>query len=60
MYLWKKAMLNRWILEKASIKTKNFLLRKYVAKQWGKRRFLPLITSKSFNTLWKEQRGIKK
>lgn len=60
MYLWKKAMLNRWIIEKVSPKTKNFILRKYFSKEWGKRRELPHITTKSFSTLWKEQRGIKK
>jgi L-lactate dehydrogenase complex protein LldF len=60
MFMYKKAMLNRWLLEKASPGMKNFVLKKYFAKPWGERRKLPEITSKSFNSLWKEQRGTKK
>ena len=60
MYVWKKAMMKRWLLEKASPKMKNLILKKYFSKPWGPRRDIPKINSKSFNRLWKEQRGTNK
>ena len=57
MYVWKRAMMSRWLLEKASPKMKNFMLKKFFSKTWGPRREIPTIHSKTFNSLWKEQRG---
>ena len=60
MYVYKKAMMKRWLLEKASPKMKNFVLKKFFSKPWGPRREIPVINSKSFNRLWREQRGVGK
>ena len=57
MFVWKKAMMKRWLLEKTSPKMKNHVLKKFFSKPWGPRRNIPVIQSKSFNRLWKEQRG---
>lgn len=58
MFIFKKLMLNRAYLDKASPKLKNFGLKTFFKKAWGDRREIPSITTKSFNALWKEQRGI--
>ncbi len=60
MFVWKKTMMKRWLLEKSSIKMKNFVLRKFFAKPWGSKREIPIVNSKSFNRLWREQRGASK
>jgi L-lactate dehydrogenase complex protein LldF len=60
MYVYKKAMMKRWLLEKGSPKIKNYVLRKFFSKPWGPRREIPVINSKSFNRLWREQRGVGK
>ena len=60
MFVWKKAMMKRWLLEKTSPKMKNHVLKKFFSKPWGPRRNIPVIQSKSFNRLWKEQRGMVK
>jgi len=57
MFVWKKAMMKRWLLEKTSPKMKNYVLKKFFSKSWGPRRNIPVVQSKSFNRLWKEQRG---
>jgi L-lactate dehydrogenase complex protein LldF len=57
MFVWKKAMMKRWLLEKSNSGMKNFMLKKYFSKPWGPRREIPKINSKSFNGLWREQRG---
>ena len=57
MFVWKQAMLRRWLLEKASPGMKNFALKKFFSKLWGPRREIPTINSKTFNRLWREQRG---
>ena len=41
-----------------NVKLKNYALNKVVAKYWGPRRELPVLKPKSFNKLWKEQRGL--
>ncbi len=58
MFIFKKMMLSRTALDKASPKIKNFGLKTFFRKAWGDRREIPAITTKSFNQLWKEQRGI--
>ena len=59
MYGWKKAMLNRWILDKPSAKMKNSVIRLFFRKAWGPRRDVPVVQPKSFNQMWKEMKGIK-
>jgi len=60
MMVWKKAMMKRWMMESGGAKMKNFMIRKFFIKLWGPRREIPVFPSKSFNKLWKEQRGKKK
>jgi L-lactate dehydrogenase complex protein LldF len=57
MFVWKKAMMKRWLIEKSNAGMKNFMLKKYFSKPWGPRREIPRINSKSFHRLWKEQRS---
>ncbi|MCC7303715.1 MAG: lactate utilization protein [Bacteroidia bacterium] len=56
-YFWKKAMMKRSVMEKGGAKLKNFMLRQFFRKSWGDRREMPEVAPKSFNQLWKEQRG---
>jgi L-lactate dehydrogenase complex protein LldF len=56
---WKQAMLKRSKMDKGGAKIKNFMLKQFFSKQWGKRRALPEVAPKSFNQLWKELKGIK-
>ena len=58
-FIWKKAMLNRKLMNKGSSGIKNFILRNFFKSQWGERRELPVIASKSFNQQWIERMGIK-
>lgn len=51
---WKKAMLKRKTMEKGGARLKNFMLSQFFKKQWGNRRELPKVASKSFNQIWKE------
>lgn len=60
MYIWKKAMMKRRLLESASSGIKNLLLKKFFTKAWGSRRSIPVVSQWSFNKLWKEQRGHRK
>lgn len=53
---WKKAMLNRKLMNKGGAKAKNFILKNFFRKSWGNRRELPKVAEKSFNELWKEKR----
>lgn len=59
MYGWKKAMLNRWIINKPGSKLKNTVIRMFFKNAWGKRRDVPLVKAKSFNQIWREKHGIK-
>lgn len=54
-YGWKKAMMKRWMFDLFSAGIKNRILYKTAKKQWGDKRELPEIKSKSFNKLWKEK-----
>jgi L-lactate dehydrogenase complex protein LldF len=60
MYVWKKTMMKRGLIEFASSGMKNFMLRKFFSKSWGPRRAIPVVSPRSFNRLWKEQRGHRK
>ena len=57
--IWKKAMLNRKLMNSGSSGIKNFVLRNFFKSKWGDRRELPVIAPKSFNELWRERMGIK-
>jgi len=52
---WKKAMLNRRLMNRGGSRTKNFLLQNFFKEAWGERRELPRIAAKSFNELWRER-----
>ena len=58
-FIWKKAMLNRKLMNKGSSGMKNFILKNFFKSQWGDRRELPVIAPKSFNQQWVERMGIK-
>ncbi len=60
MYVAKKALMKRKLMEMGSAKMKNYFLKKFFSKAWGDRRDLPVIQPKSFNRLWKEEKGIIK
>jgi L-lactate dehydrogenase complex protein LldF len=53
--IWKKAMLNRKLMNKGGAGIKNFVLRNFFKKKWGDRRELPVIADKSFNEMWREK-----
>lgn len=57
MFFYKSAMLKRSTMEKGGAKVKNFMLRRLFKKAWGEKRELPQIAPKSFNQLWREERG---
>lgn len=53
---WKKAIMNRKLLDLFGGNTKNFFMKKAVSKTWGPRRTLPELAPKSFTALWKEKK----
>ena len=53
--IWKRAMLNRNLINKGGSGIKNFVLRNFFKSKWGNRRELPVIAQKSFNQMWVEQ-----
>jgi len=56
MFLWKKVMLNRWMIDFANAKTKNLMLKLVFKKAWGPRRALPIVQKKSFYQLWLDRK----
>jgi len=54
MYLWKKGMLKRKLMDGVSSGLKNRLLSIFFKKSWGEKRALPKIAGKSFSQSWKE------
>lgn len=54
-FIWKQGCNSRKMMNMASGKMKNFLLRKFFAKSWGDNRELPVFAAKSFNQQWKER-----
>lgn len=54
--VWKKAMLNRSLMNGGGSKIKNFMLRNFFRSKWGERRELPQVSPKSFNEMWKATR----
>ena len=55
MFLWKKGMLKRKLMDGVSSGFKNTLLSIFFKKTWGERRKLPQIAGKSFSQSWKEK-----
>ena len=51
---WKKAMMNRWMLNAASGNTKSWVINTF-GKEWTKHRTDLKFPEKSFNQLWKEK-----
>ncbi len=59
MWTWKKMMSKRSHMEYVTPGVKNFLMKKFVAKTWGDRRELPVLSPKSFRQMWEERKGMK-
>jgi L-lactate dehydrogenase complex protein LldF len=55
MFFWKKGMLNRKWLNRASAGIKNFFMKKAFTKLWGTRRTLPEFEKQTFADLWEAQ-----
>ncbi len=51
---WKRGMLKRSLMDFVGGKMKNFLMRTFFRKSWGKYREMPEVAEKSFSKLWKE------
>jgi len=58
-HVWKRAMLKRSKMDWGGAKVKNLLLKQFFKKQWGERRDLPKVATKSFNQIWRERKGIR-
>ena len=56
-YIWKKAMLNRTLMNTGSGKLRNFILLNFFKSKWGEHRELPHIADKSFNQQWTARFG---
>lgn len=56
-FFWKKAMLNRRLIDFAGSGLKQMALRFLVKQAWGNRRELPEFAPKSFNQRWRECRS---
>jgi L-lactate dehydrogenase complex protein LldF len=54
-YVWKQGCASRKMMNLASGKMKNFLLKRFFVKGWGDNRELPVFAAKSFNQQWKER-----
>lgn len=52
---WKKAMLKRKMMDAVGGKLKNFILKNFFRKSWGKHRQLPEVADKSFSKQWRDQ-----
>lgn len=57
IFVWKKAMMSRKLMDIASGSTKNMILRQFFKKNWGSKRKLPEIQNKSFSQQWKERKS---
>jgi L-lactate dehydrogenase complex protein LldF len=53
--IWKKGMLKRKTEDYFSGKTKNFFLKTFFKKTWGRLRAMPTVADKSFTQQWIEQ-----
>jgi L-lactate dehydrogenase complex protein LldF len=52
--LWKKGMQKRSLMDMVGGKLKNFFLKKFFKKAWGKYREMPEVAPKSFAKQWEE------
>lgn len=57
MLAFKKALSSRKMMDIVGGNTKNFILKATFRKNWGVRRELPKLSSKSFSERWKEENG---
>lgn len=60
MFAWKTIMMRRWMIDKTSSKLKNRAIGMVFKSPWGPRREIPRFAEKSFNTQWKEMKGLLK
>lgn len=58
--MWKKAMLDRKLMDKVSGAFKAKVVKFLFKSSWGKRRTMPHFPEKSFNQLWQERTKVKK
>ncbi|WP_158825553.1 LutB/LldF family L-lactate oxidation iron-sulfur protein [Mucilaginibacter lacusdianchii] len=56
---WKKAMLSRKLTDFFGGKMKNFILKMFFKKAWGKFREMPVVAEKSFAQRWAEEQNRK-
>jgi L-lactate dehydrogenase complex protein LldF len=56
-FAWKQASLSRGLMNLASGKMKNYVMRHLIGSSWGQQRELPRFADKSFNQLWKEKKS---
>lgn len=49
---WRKAMLKRSLMDMFSGRWKNYLIKKFFRKTWGKHRELPHVEPESFSKMW--------
>lgn len=54
--MWKKGMQKRSLMDFLGGKTKNFFLKRFFKKSWGKYREMPTIAAKSFAKQWEEKK----
>ncbi|WP_374166396.1 LutB/LldF family L-lactate oxidation iron-sulfur protein [Arcticibacter sp. MXS-1] len=54
---WQRAMLKRSWMDMFGGKFKNFILKTFFKKSWGKYREMPQVADKSFSKQWKERRN---
>jgi L-lactate dehydrogenase complex protein LldF len=60
MFLWKRVMLNRRMIDLVNANTKNRVLNLVFKKHWGFRRALPIVKKSSFRQLWNERSDKRK
>lgn len=56
-YSWNKLMLNRKNLNRQTT-LRNFTFKSFFKKDWGEEREFPKIAEKTFNQIWREQKGL--
>jgi len=51
-FFWRKASLNRKLMNKGSARMKNFVFNIFFKNSWGKRKTLPTFPQQSFSEMW--------
>jgi L-lactate dehydrogenase complex protein LldF len=54
-YAWKRAMLNRKMIDKPGAALKNMAMKFLFRNSWGKDRDMPVVAKKSFHQMWQEK-----